>query len=77
MTSDFFGNQWTPTPKTWFPHRMSRRIVLERRTIRVAPNVWTAALARAEQRHEVLAEEIRLFIGRYAAGELTNPPGPS
>jgi hypothetical protein len=50
--------------------------VLQRKTIRVSDKTWAAAMARAAQRNEILAEEIRLFIQRYAAGELTNPDDP-
>jgi hypothetical protein len=36
-----------------------------RRTLRVPPDLWHAALAKADERGEVLSEEIRKFLQRY------------
>lgn len=37
------------------------------RTVRVEEDLWLAALAKADERGEVLAEEIRKFLKRYIA----------
>jgi len=37
-----------------------------RRTIRVPDRIWIAAQAKAAERGEVLSEEIRKFLERYA-----------
>jgi len=36
------------------------------RSVKVEDDLWAAALARADQRGEVLSEEIRKFLQRYA-----------
>lgn len=36
-----------------------------KRSIRVPDDLWAAALAKAEARGDVLAEEIRKFLERY------------
>ena len=35
------------------------------RSVKVEDELWTAALAKADQRGEVLSEEIRKFLERY------------
>ena len=35
------------------------------RSVKVEDDLWTAALAKADQRGEVLSEEIRRFLARY------------
>jgi hypothetical protein len=35
------------------------------RSVKVEDDLWTAALAKADERGEVLSEEIRRFLQRY------------
>lgn len=39
------------------------------RTIRVSDELWQAAMDKADERGEVLSEEIRKFLERYATRE--------
>ena len=36
------------------------------RSVKVEDDLWAAALAKADERGEVLSEEIRKFLTRYA-----------
>lgn len=45
---------------------MSPRPPMRARTIRVSDATWDAALEAADQRGEILSEEIRKFLERYA-----------
>jgi len=44
---------------------VSPREPLKNRVVRVSDRAWQAALDKAEERGEVLSEEIRKFIERY------------
>ena len=44
---------------------MTPREPMRGRQIRVPDSIWQAALDKAEERGEVLSEEIRKFIERY------------
>lgn len=54
------------------PDRESRALVP--RTLRVDPDTWRAAAARARQDGRGLAEIVGAFLTAYAAGELDAPP---
>ena len=45
--------------------RVTPRAVRPRRSIRVEDDLWDAAKAKAEERGDVLSEEIRKFLQRY------------
>lgn len=40
---------------------------MKSKALRVPDELWTAALAKADERGDVLAEEIRKFLERYVA----------
>ena len=44
---------------------MTPRPLRKTRAVRVEDDLWNAALRKAEQRGEVLSEEIREFLKRY------------
>ena len=46
---------------------MTPRPTRKNRAVRVEDELWDAALAKAEERNEVLSEEIRAFLKRYVA----------
>jgi len=47
---------------------MSPRDPMKARSLRVSDKTWTAAQAAADARNEILSEEIRKFLERYARG---------
>lgn len=44
-----------------------------RRTIRVPEDLWQAALSKAEERGEILSDEIRKFLERYVQRKPKRP----
>ena len=46
---------------------MTPRLPRPRRSIRVEDDLWDAAMRKAEERGDVLSEEIRAFLKRYVA----------
>lgn len=48
---------------------MAARQVRRARSVRVEDKLWEAAQAAADARDEVLSEEIRKFLERYAKGK--------
>ena len=46
---------------------MTPRPARRPRSVKVEDELWDAALAKAEERNEVLSEEIRAFLKRYVA----------
>lgn len=45
------------------------RPAMKTRGVKVSDDVWNAALTAADERQEVLSEEIRKFLERYAKGK--------
>ena len=45
---------------------MTPRAVRPRRSIRVEDDLWDAAMRKADERGDVLSEEIRKFLERYS-----------
>ena len=43
------------------------RAARKNRTVKVEDELWDAAMRKAEERGEVLSEEIRAFLKRYVA----------
>jgi hypothetical protein len=52
---------------------MTRRAPIERKTVRVPDELWKAALSTADQRGEVLSEEVRKFLERYSRKAHSDP----
>ena len=48
------------------PHSSTPRSPRKSRTIRAEDELWDAALRKADERGEVLSEEVREFLQRYA-----------
>lgn len=46
---------------------MTPRPPMKPRAVKVSDDLWSRALAKADERGEVLSEEIRKFLERYAA----------
>ena len=46
---------------------MNPRPPMRARAVRVEDELWDAAMRKAEERNEVLSEEIRAFLKRYVA----------
>lgn len=46
---------------------MTPRPVKRPRSVKVEDDLWAAAHAKADERNEILSEEIRKFLARYVA----------